>query len=443
MLRAESRWSLLAVPLLLGIGLVAGILRESVLAYVFGTGPQVEVFRVASGLPMILSEGLAVSFVSALVIVLLRLRGPQGLWTTVWAVSIVAILTTLAGVLTMPIQAALLAPGFGSADRETLTSAGRICWVANGALLLSYALRAAMSARWRSWPGAAGPLLRNGTFIVVVLGLAQLSLLTAYSASLGVLLAAVLVFVSYSAIWWLAPVRHLDHDSRFMRKDWAAVFPLTLSLVTITFSQILVSGGRIVDRMATSLAPQGVLASVEYSYAITMALASIVATSLNLVLAPRVARTLVSHGKIDRAHKKIVVMVIAAALLLGVLLAIWGWPIVGLVYERGAFDAAATMSTAAVFSIQAIAFGPLIGSLLLTQLLILLGGHRLLILSAAVKLGVKTLALWLLMAAGASAQVAVATSFCIAEAVFCIALMVSLFARRKSRELSSKDWLVA
>jgi hypothetical protein len=74
------------------------------------------------------------------------------------------------------------------------------------------------------------------------------------------------------------------------RADFPLVFSLTLALLSVTFSQVLISGGRILDRMAASLAPQGALASVEYSYGIMMALAAIVALIIGLPPALRANR---------------------------------------------------------------------------------------------------------------------------------------------------------
>ncbi len=422
------------MPILLGLGLLVGVLRETVLAYVFGTGSEVEIFRVAYGLPMIVSEGLAVSFVSALVATNLRLPDRKGLGVTMWAGATVALLTAVLGYLTMPLQTAVLAPGFSDTDQQLLTSAGRLCWIANFALLLSYPLRSGMSARWANWPGAMGPLLRNGTFIVVLLALATMSSTTAYSASVGVLAAAWLVLLAYVAIWWFSPMRgqSATSGSGVTRSDFPLIRSLTLALVSVSCSQVLISGGRILDRMAASLAPQGALASVEYSYGIIMALAAIVATSLNLVMAPRVGRTFIETGSISRRHWRIFGMATLVSLALGLFLAVLSRPLVTLVYERGKFDAEATSATAAVFSIQAAGFGALIASLLLTQLLIQIGGHRQLISVAGMKLVIKGAALWILFDR-VSPERAVAISFCIAEFAFACGLGASIFWRLRRR----------
>lgn len=131
------------------LGLIAGFSREIVAASLFGISIELEIFRIAFGLPSVLADSAAVSLVSLMVPYLVRgapAVDAQRYKSLKLTMLVAGIGVALAGVLTMPLQARLLAPGYVGEARADLVLIGRICWISSLAVILSLPMRGLMSA---------------------------------------------------------------------------------------------------------------------------------------------------------------------------------------------------------------------------------------------------------------------------------------------------------
>lgn len=387
----------LLIPSLVAAGLVAGFAREVVLAYLFGTTRDVEIFRVAFGLPSVLSDSLAISFVAILIRLILdgeKGRPAQALHRAVWATLVFTCIVFLLGVLTMPWQAKLLAPGMDTDDQARLVLAGRICWFTFLFVVLSLPMRALMGTRGRVWPGAASQLMRSGGFVLALLTFVLVAgwrdlIAPALAAALG---GAVVLGVHFLALG--------ARDRRRVRESLAAaprldtLSPTLSAIALVMLSQLLLSAGRLLDRAVASGMGEGTLAGLEYSYALIMAAAAILATSTNLILAPRMGRAIRDTGGLARGHVVQIATITVAAAMIGLMLSLWAEPVTQLVYQRGAFDGNATALTAGIFGQHALSLGPLVLALLLTQVLLLYGRQLAVLAAAGFKVAFKLIALW-------------------------------------------------
>lgn len=394
----------LLIPGLVAAGLFAGFAREVILAYLFGTTREVEIFRVAFGLPSVLSDSLAISFVAILIRLILdgeKGRPAQSLRRAIWATLAFASVVFLLGVFTMPWQARLLAPGMSPEEQARLVVAGQVCWLTFLFVVLSLPMRALMSTRGRVWPGAASQLMRSGGFVLAllafVLAMGWRDLMApAYAAACG---GAVVL-----GVHWLALGRR---DRRRVAMTAVALPRLALllpalgALGAVMITQVFLSAGRIMDRAAATEIGEGMLAALEYSYSLVMAVAAILGTSANLILAPRMGRTIRDTGKLARDHWTLILVVTAVTVVIGSGLAGLGEQIVPLVYQYGAFDSEAAGLTSGIFRLHALALGPLVLALLLTQVLLLQGRQKDVLIAAVAKTAVKAVALWFVFTAGA------------------------------------------
>lgn len=394
----------LIVPTLVLAGLISGFLREILLAYVFGLSSDVEIFRVAFGLPSIISDGLAVSF--SAILIRLMLRGETGkpaqaLRQSVWVAAMLAVGVSVVGILTMPWQAQILAPGMGSADHAQLIVAGRVCWVMFLFVILSLPMRALMSTRGRIWPGASAQLIRSGGFVLV---LAALVFAGGWYDPTAPSVAATCGGAMVLSVHWLALERR---DRQRVAMTVVApprlplLFPTLGAVGAVMITQVFLSAGRIMDRAAATEIGEGMLAGLEYSYSLVMAVAAILGTSANLILAPRMGRTIRDTGGLARDHWALILAVTASAMVIGGGLAVLGAKIVPLVYQYGAFDSEASELTSGIFRLHALALGPLVLALLLTQVLLLQGCQKAILIAAVAKTAVKAVALWLVFITGA------------------------------------------
>jgi peptidoglycan biosynthesis protein MviN/MurJ (putative lipid II flippase) len=287
----------LAIPALTGLGLVAGLVREVFLAHLFGTTHEIEVFRVAFGLPSILSESLGISFVSVLVPILLAEREIFLLQRPVWITSLLGGLIFLVGVLSMPLQARVLAPGIVGEHRIALISAGALCWGMFLLSVLSLPLRAFMSVNGRLWPGASAALLRSVGFIVALGAMVMAGKeLVAGTAAWAALLAGLSVLAIHVVALGVAGRGHVASVLRAGPPKTGSGQLLT-ALALVFAMQMLLSGGRLLDRMMASTMPAGSLAALEYSYSFLLAVAVVVGTSANILLVPRVGRAFKETGR--------------------------------------------------------------------------------------------------------------------------------------------------
>lgn len=420
----------LLIPGLVTTGLLAGFTREILLAYLFGTSHKVEIFRVAFGLPSILSEALAVSFVAILIRLILSgeaNKPAQALRQSVWVAAIFAVGVFLVGIFTMPWQAQLLAPGMGRADHAKLIVAGRICWLMFLFVILSLPMRALMSIRGRIWPGASAQLVRSGGFVLV---LGALVFAIGWYGPLAPSVAATCGGAMVLGVHWLALGKR---DRWRVAMSIGApprlplMFPTLGAVGAVMITQVFLSAGRIMDRAAATEIGEGMLAGLEYSYSLVMALAAVLGTSTNLVLAPRMGRTIRDSGRLARGHWTLILGVTAAAVVIGGGLTVLGGQIVPFVYQYGAFDSEAADLTSGIFRLHALALGPLVLALLLTQVLLLQGCQRAILVAAVAKTVVKAVALWLVFSAGAGINGIAMTLLCteVAMALFLGGIVLS------------------
>lgn len=418
------------VPLLLALGLAAGFLREVVLAYVYGASREVEIFRVAFALPSVLSETVAIPFVAAFIVILLREERAEAVRRSWWSTALLGGLICVIGVASMPLQADLLAPGFGAESRASLVLAGRLCWLMTLALLLSYPLRSVMNVDGRLATSTLALLLRNCYFVTALLLLGGIFSFTSLTAAWAAVVSGLAILFTYAVLTRkdsLAVVASVPPQP-------SLVTPVVATLGVILVSQLLLTGGRLVDRLVSSTLEPGFLASIEYSYALVMALAAIIGSSANLVLGPAVGRSLRDRGRVDGRERRFIAVVCAGASVVGCLLALIATPVTRVVYERGSFGSEDTAHVAQVLTLQALALGFLVASLILVQLLILMHARALLLVAALAKLVAKVTALWLAWG-WFEPLTAIAFSFALAEVagsfLFGVALLLSRWSARE------------
>lgn len=424
-----SGFSRLLVPFLVGAGLLAGFVREIYLAYQFGISREVEIFRVAFGLPSILSEALAVSFVSVLIRELMLDDDRDGVIRVLYSTIVVSGFLYLFAITTMSLQADFLAPGFSAREKSSLVVSGVLCWTMFFAVVLSLPLRAMMSVNGRLWPGAGSALIRSLLFIIGLYIIAEFSEpLNSVSAGLAALIGGFCVLVVHFLALDFKSKSELKSSLLLLRIKWKR-YPVMVSLLAVFGTQLLLSGGRVIDRSFASVLDLGALASIEYSYAIVMAFSAFVGTSLNIYLAPRLVSVIKGGNGLPSKYFRAIIFVSSAALIVGLFISYNSNVVVEFLFQRGSFDVTATKITASVLQLHALALGLVVFSLIYTQLMIFFGKQYLLLRVTSIKLAVKTLSVFVLMALGYGLA-GLASSFIIAELVY--ALLLAFFVTKYS-----------
>lgn len=413
-------WHHAAAPLLLGLGILATLLREILLGSAYGTSRDLEVFRVAFGLPATLGQCLAPAFVGVALPLLAAAdeRGREAGLAARRRLSVFAARFALGAcaviVLTAPWLVAAMAPGFDAGDRDT--AAVQLRWLTLVLLGLgaSYGLRARLNRAGIFWPGAATSLclslgIAGGALLPTATGTPSTTPLVAAAA-----VAAWVVFVLHlvprasdtaptaEAPRPVLPAATGDPNAQHaaerggagalptMESGWgllAAVFGASLY-------QLAQAVPRFLDRGFASGAP-GELAALEFSYNVLTAPGILFGTSLVMLAFPSFVREASAHraraGMRRLAPWFAVAVGAAAAVTLACQFA--AEPIVRLLYQRGSFTADDATLTAEILRWQALGLPAMVACMALAQALLGLRRLRLLLLVGALRIVVRTAAL--------------------------------------------------
>lgn len=331
-------------------GRALGFLRDVTIAHFFGASAETDAFLIAWTLPEtaapLLLEG-------ALIFVLIPLFAradkesqlPATLGESAATVSGLLVLLSTAALGAAPILARLLGPGL--ADHDLATDAVRLASPTLALLGIAGFLTSALRTRAVFGPTAAVYIAYNIGIISSIFALrTQLGVL---SAALGLTIGACLmVAIQVPSFWRLFGRIRLRFSTQSVRSLTRAFFPIGL-FVILNHAQVYV------ERIMASGLDAGSISHLNYAERIGQLPTSIV-VAIAIVSLPAVAHSAASQNTAEmRAafHRDIayVLVLIAPAVIFFVI----GSPdTVGLLLERGAFQAADTAATADVLPVYAL-----------------------------------------------------------------------------------------
>lgn len=426
---------------LMGLGIVATLAREMLLARGFGTGHEIELFRLAFAIPNLLATSLGTVIVAALAPHVLAERSDRGaqvraLQTSIAASALVGIVLGLVGAVSAPWQAALMAPGYSPDARSELVPVIAALWIFFALISATFGPRAFLGARGVVWPMASSSLVLSGTMAIGIVGLLALpadarTALALSSIAIGA--AAILILVHFVAL-----PRKLVRDAVRPPFRIAARSYLSFGVTTLVVlsGHLLNAVPRLVDRAAATGFESGAVAAMDFSFAILTVPGVVFGTAIATVSLPRF---LAGIRRNDRAVlRKLGVLALAStalATLVGVLLSMSAGPIVELLFARGAFDARAIVLTAGILKWHGLALGPMIAAIILSQALLSIGYLRIFLLVAASRVAAKVVAVEY-MTRGAGLD-GLAASFLIPEILSTILYFVVVVYWYRSRMLKA------
>lgn len=412
----------LAVPLLLGLGIVATLGREMVFAWALGTSAALEEFRLAFGLPNTLAQTLGPAFIGVALPLLAQAatRGPEAhrqMRQRLLRFNLLAVLgVALVGMVAAAPLANLLAPGYTPSQLESVASSLRILFAFFALAAASFHWRALLNQGEVFWPGAGASLAISMAFIIGLPlwqqggplpgnGLAWL----AVCGGGAVLLLHVLAKPGRVA---QAIMRREQgepgsaEESAKLAEQAQQNFArprLLLPMLAAALYQISAAVPRFLDRGFATDLPQGGVAALEYSYNVITAPGILFGTSFVMLAYPAFVRALAQNRPADalRRLKRPFLLLLGATFTISLLVHFAATPLVTLFYQRGAYDQAASAATVAVLAPQALGLMPMVASMALAQGLLGLGALRLLLLLSATRILLRaTLLSWMLPEGG-------------------------------------------
>lgn len=342
---------------------IIGLLREMVIAYVGGAGPEVDAYQIAFVIPEILNHILATGFLSITFIpifsnYLAADREDEG-WNVLSIIHNtfgVALLVFITGaVICAPWLVDLLAPGIGDpAVRAGAVRMTRIIIPAQFFFFSGGLFMAVQFAREKFLIPALAPLIYN--LCIITGGICLGSWLGMEGFSWGVLTGA---FIGNFALQYWGGARcgmHLsarfDPRHKELKKYVWLTLPLILGL-TMTFST------EIFFKFFGSYLPSGSIAGLNYGMRIMMMMVGLFGQAVGVASFPFMAR-LAAQNKIIEMNRLLntTLRYLALVIPFSALLIVLRHEVVLLIFQRGQFDEAATGLTSGILGYLMIgAFG--------------------------------------------------------------------------------------
>lgn len=331
-----------------------GFARDAMVAALLGAGPVADAFLVAFQLVNVIRRLLTEGALNAALIpAWLRVRAAQGeiaaaafAGRVLGTVSVALVAITVLIGFAMPVVIALLAPGF--VGRDTLQMA-----VDDARLMLPYlafagpvtVMMGLLNAQHRFALTAFSPLLFNVALIAVMAALltwrqdaATAALLIAATVGVAGLLQLAMLALRRGPENFATPLR-VSFDAP-MRGFLRQALP---GMVASSGPQLLIVAGAIIASRSPS-----VVSWLYFANRLIELPLGIVGTAMGTVLVPELTRAVRSedHAAIGHAESRALELAVGLALPATLGLMVLSQPIVQLLFEHGAFDAADTAATA-------------------------------------------------------------------------------------------------
>lgn len=344
------------------VSAVLGVVRQMLFSAQFGIGPEASAYVAAFRLPETLLNlvgGGALS--SAMIPVLLRTRQAEGeareqqvinrALTLIGAFGIVASALGLA--MAGPFVRAVLAPGFDPATSALTVTLARVMMLQPPLIIITTVAIAVLGSRNQFFLAAVSVALHNIALIggiVAARAFPQLGIAGPVAGLLadGVLQAAILL-------------PGLRANGLRFRPSWSRGDPRLRQIVGLLIpsgiSAIVNFSGTIVDTAAASLVRQpGALPAVNSALLLIGLPIRLLGQAVAQAVFPRLAASAAAHdwAGLRRLYLRAMAVAVGLALPAAATLALAGRWLVGLLFERGAFDAAAADLTAQALAAYAL-----------------------------------------------------------------------------------------
>jgi putative peptidoglycan lipid II flippase len=337
---------------------VAGLIREAVAAYYFGTSKYASAFTIASQIPNLMSNlfaqaALSAAFVPVFTDLLQQGRKREAFRlasTLFWIILVVLGAISALGILLAGLILPLFSgPNFDGNVAGVLT---QIMFPVVLALGLTGMLVGILQSYDRFTPGALAPVVWNGVILVLMVGLhnsfghdkAIYSYAVAWLAATVVqllLIGSALRRIDFR----LAGPKAVDWSDPRVRKVFTLMLPVTVGLGIINLDALINSSfGALVPTNPPGAGPR----AIQYAFLLYMLPQGIFSVAVSTVLFPTMSRQAARRdargmrSSLAGGIRQINLLLIPSAV--GMLLL--AMPITRLVFQRGQFDAASTRLTA-------------------------------------------------------------------------------------------------
>lgn len=324
------------------LGRITGLFREMVLSYTYGTSSMSDAYSVAVTFSAVIFAGIAVAVLNGYIPAAVSesqygrlLSYTSGMLKTTAAIAYLLAACLLA---TLPLLIRIMARGFSAEAFSTTIQLSRYIILAAPLLCFIELFAGYLQIRGHFWALPLQSITENCVLIGVFLVSAESA--TRIGVGYGLTLAVpllVIVWASRQNGFSLEPTRQSREK---VAETWRLIIP-TLGI------QFATQVNSVVDRSFASTLPEGTVSSLRYASLLCDVVVSVFAVSISMVRYPQISMVM-EKGDREKTAKEIGKTLDTLLLLIvpiaGFLLCI-AYPIIKLMFERGAFTAQDTAVT--------------------------------------------------------------------------------------------------
>lgn len=333
---------------------ILGLVREAVIAFLFGAGISADAFFMAFQIPNTLRRLLAEGSLSAAFIPVFteyyHKKDKRQAWelasTTICIASVVLILVTVVGIVVAPLIVKFIAPGFGAVEskQQLTTLLTRIIFPYIFCIGLAALFMGILNSLQHFLAPALSPALLNISIIGTALYLAPRFEEPVVALALGVLLGGVvqllfqLPFLKQKGMKFSFSF-NLKHPG--IRRIGRLMLPAILGLAAYEINGL-------VDKQIASFLPPGSVSFLNYGNRLVQFPLGVFGIAVGTAILPTLSRQAV-EGDLSRLKDTFslglrLVLFVSMPAMVGLM--ILGEPIIQLLFQRGAFDYLATVGSA-------------------------------------------------------------------------------------------------
>ena len=351
-----GRWSIsraaILITALTAVSTMLGLIRDIVIAAVFGAGPDLDAYLVAQGLMNIVLGLLATAVARSVTPVTARevaeedagCRGHRGFDTALtWTLVLLGLAAVLMGLFAAPVTT-LIAPGFSGAQAETAQALTRIVLVATVLIAGTNLLAALVQAHGRfAWSALEG----------VPFNLVMITAAAFFGPRYGITALAV-GFVIGSAARLLMQLPPLYSKGIRVRPRWNVNDPAFREIAGLVppmlVGSAVVNINTLVDRAVGSILEDGTITALSYGWRLIHLPETLIITALLVPLYPALSAAAHNRAEVRRLVQRGLSVTVTVLTPICVVLVVAAQPLIGLVFGRGAFNEDDVTATAIALS---------------------------------------------------------------------------------------------
>lgn len=331
-------------------GSLVNFAAQAIIAARFGAGQNVDTYVFSLGLPTFLA-GLLATCVSYIAVpeITRAVASPeherQLSGQLLKGIAILAVALALGALPALLLQPALLLPtGSTIRDQPQLPLLIILAWTTGGIQLINALLIARLNAVGRQITAA---MLSLPPGVVSILVLLTVPIHAIWVAAVGVMMGTLVV----TLVGWLVQRDHFDCRSRSQPRG-TAVVAIRSSVWMSVLALTCFSSYAVIDSFWAPRTGQGALAALGYAQRILIGAGNLVILGPSAIAVPMLARIAV-NGDIVRFRRTLTLIVLGVGGAAGLIaLGIFGFSdqIVSVLFQRGAFNAAASQQVASALA---------------------------------------------------------------------------------------------